>query len=119
MIDAGHPDWMWIENAAVLGLMVFFAWRASKMPSARTRRKIEIALQAKGMTLLDVHSQWTWRLGRTSRVILVARVKDVFGNDRNQYFAVDAFADILGLNARVREVSSPKSPMRAFDPEVF
>ena len=95
--------------------MAFFAWRLTNIPTARTRKKIVLALQAKGMTLVEVEPQWELR--RRSGVLLVARAKDVFGNDTNQYFRVDALAEVLGLNASVRESYSPKSPMRAFNRE--
>jgi hypothetical protein len=98
--------------------MAFALWRLSKVPNERTRKKVEAALQAKGLALVDVGCELDGSLGRQSQVILVAQAKDAFGNDRKQYFRVEVLSDMLGLNARIREIPSPKGAMRAFDSPV-
>ena len=96
-----------------VAVFVVVLWIMLRPPSGATRRQVELSLKAKGMSLLTLKKKHEVRLGRSSRVALVARAQTVFG-PRNWYFEVDAWADAFSRHPSVRELGTSLDPLRDF-----
>ena len=99
----------WIGPTLILfALGVTLYWYRNG-PSIKTQSRIATALQARGLKLLSVKPQLELRLGRGSRVPLVARVSNAFGNVQTLYFDVDIWADLFLPHPNVRELGTHQS----------
>ena len=71
-------------------------WGLARKPDADTRRQIENAVSARGMTLVELKTEW--RNAGPNRLIMVyvARVRNPFGNIQKMRFSRDpaTYADV-------------------------
>ena len=88
--------WEWAPPAIFLLVTILVMSRLARGPSPKTQRYIELALRAKGLELVGLNFKSPGlRLGKSSRIVIVARGRNSFGNFQTEYFSVDMWAEVL------------------------
>jgi hypothetical protein len=104
------PEWL---VPIIIGFgVVLTVLRIVKGPSATVRRKIELALKARSVELIELKTKWPIGLGRSSRLVLIAKGRNVFGTIQRFYFEVDFWAEAFSRDPRVHELGTSLSPLR-------
>jgi hypothetical protein len=100
-----------LVGTVIVGGLALGLRRLVMGPSDATRQQIALALKAKHLELVDVTTSWRVQFGASSRLVLVAKCRNIFGNTQTEYFEVDFWAEALG-RSRVRELGNHLSPLR-------
>ncbi len=106
-----HPDLFDVFRWLVWGILAlaFVGWMRSifRGPRAVVREQIESSLLARNVEPLDITTEWfSSRTGTTSRMVWVARGRNVSGTVQNFYFEADAWAAIFGQRPHIRELEA-------------
>jgi len=94
----------WLVFAPFLVAMALTLWWYRTGPSLRTKSQISSALEPKGLQLISVKPKLEFRLGKSSRALLIAKARNPYGNIQTIYFEVDVWADLFSSRPNVREL---------------